>query len=238
MKNYPISKLKLPPLCGSRNHPSSTTSVPSLMHPVSAPAPGAFQNQFQVPSNLFIGYPNYPGFYSGPPSVLNSSSPFPTSVNPATGNSPTLPISHPTNVAEPSLPASGPSVFNKNSPRQCSSPLPIPTEADPDELLSSYIDWFIKNHSGGDRRVAQVHEAYKVLQKEFEDLEGVRKMKTEEWQNMDIPIGIGKALSRYVKSFLTSSSACVSIFQTNSSLLWPSLIEFIILSSIYLVVKI
>jgi len=226
VENYPISKLKLPPLRGSRNHPSSSTSILPAMHPVSAPATGAFQNQF--PSNLFIGYPNYPGFYPGQPSVLNSTSPFPTgtSINAIT-NSPTLPISHPTNVTEPSSQVSGASAFHKNSPKQYSSPLPIPAEADPDELLSSYIGWFIKNHGGGERRVAQVHEAHKILQKEFEDLEGVRKMKTEEWRDLDIPIGIGKALSRYVKSFLASTSSSVSIFHTNICLLSLSLIEFI-----------
>lgn len=90
-----------------------------------------------------------------------------------------------------------------SSPIRGSSPIRPGPEEDPDALLDSYFIWYVESNTcTGDRKI-KTEAAAVALKDAFEDLEGIRKMKEDGWKELNVPVGIGKGLSRDVKRFLS-----------------------------------
>jgi len=60
-----------------------------------------------------------------------------------------------------------------------SSPLCVAPSDTPESLLEEYFEWFLLHYGGSEERREKICEARTALQKEYEDLEGIRKMKEE-----------------------------------------------------------
>jgi len=47
----------------------------------------------------------------------------------------------------------------------------------------------------------QIADAHRALKKELYDLEGIRKMDGDGWKELNIPVGLGKRMSRAIREF-------------------------------------
>lgn len=80
------------------------------------------------------------------------------------------------------------------------------------EHLAIFICWFKKTfagvgssegegHEDFEELIGQITHAHTTLKKEMYDLEGIRKMDWEGWKELQIPVGLGKRMSRAVREF-------------------------------------
>jgi hypothetical protein len=89
-----------------------------------------------------------------------------------------------------------------------SSPIRPTAEESPDELLDAYFKWYLRRNCGGEEstseRALRVKDALTALKDAFWDLEGVKGMKMDGWEQLGVPSGIGAGLSRDVRAFMRS----------------------------------
>ncbi|KAA8896544.1 hypothetical protein FN846DRAFT_921642 [Sphaerosporella brunnea] len=89
-----------------------------------------------------------------------------------------------------------------------SSPIRPTAEESAEELLDAYFKWYLRRNCGGEesttQRALRVKDALTALKDAFWDLEGVKGMKTEGWEQLGVPLGIGASLAREVRLFKRS----------------------------------
>jgi hypothetical protein len=81
-------------------------------------------------------------------------------------------------------------------PAQNSSP--VTSDTDPTGLLLEYIEWHIQKKPFQEW---QFREAFRILQEQCYDMEGIRKLQDYNWQELAIPLGLGTRLSRDIRAF-------------------------------------
>jgi hypothetical protein len=80
---------------------------------------------------------------------------------------------------------------------------PVASDTDPTELLQEYIEWHIQKTP---LQEWPLRDALKILQDQYYDMEGLRKLKESNWQQFEVPLGLGVRLSRDIKVFLQGRS--------------------------------
>jgi hypothetical protein len=77
-----------------------------------------------------------------------------------------------------------------------SSPIRPTAEESPEDLLDAYFKWFLGRNCGGEEstseRALRVKDALTALKDAFWDLEGVKGMKIEGWEQWECPRALGQ----------------------------------------------